>query len=214
MADRGDLTSFIDANGNQTTYTYDNSARMIGMTEGAGSSVQRSATVICDDNGNLLSETTGIATNNPHVATTSFAYDEVNRLTRVIEGYGTSLALTSTIVYDLSGNPLRYIDPLGRTLSMTYDSRDRVTRDDEAFGSSVQRSATMLYDTEGNLTSTTTGIASTNANPVTTSFATAKLSGSFSIIFFASDQEPRVQRVARRWSGWQTACKARLIAGA
>jgi RHS repeat-associated protein len=156
--------------GDQTTYAYDQHGWVTGATEAAGTAVQRSATLIYDADGRLLSETDGQAWTNTHPVTTSYAYDPVGRLTQLIEGYGSSVQRTTSTVYDLAGNVTKITDPLGHISSMTYDVRDRVTRIDEAYGTTAQRSITMIYDTENNLISATAGIATTNPNVVTTSF--------------------------------------------
>ncbi len=126
--------------------------------------------MLYDSEGDLLSETSGIAGSNANVATTSFGYDNLYRLTQEIDAYGTAIQRTLTFVYDNMGNEIESIDGRGTITSIGYDALNRPTQIDYAFGTSVQHSATMIYDPAGNLLSETTGIASTNPQLLTTSF--------------------------------------------
>jgi RHS repeat-associated protein len=154
-----------------TTFAYDNVNQLKDYTEAVGTAVQRRATMIYDPNGNLLSETTGIASTNPQVVVTSYGYDALNRLTQVTEGYGGSVSRTSTVIYDAAGNVLSTTDPFVGTTSYAYDADNRVTQEIDALGSTVQRSATIIYDAVSRVVSETTGIATTNPNVSTTSYA-------------------------------------------
>src|SRR5262249_54565138 len=128
------------------TFAYDNVNQLKDYTEAVGTAVQRRATMIYDPNGNLLSATTGIANTNPHVMTTSYGYDALNRLTQVTEGYGGSVSRTSTVIFDAAGNVLSTTDPVVGTTSYAYDADNRTTQEIDALGSTVQRSATIIYE--------------------------------------------------------------------
>jgi RHS repeat-associated protein len=167
----GDVTKVTDPLGHIASYSYDAMDRTTRVDEAYGSSVQRSVTFIYDSVGNVRSMTTGIATSNSRVLTTSYGYDAIYRETQLIEAYGTTLKRTTTLAYDAASNLIQVTDPLGRIGSYSYDLDNRVARVDEAYGSSAQRSVTMIYDPVGNVLSETTGIATSNANPATTSFA-------------------------------------------
>jgi RHS repeat-associated protein len=165
------VTSVTDPLGHITSTSYDALNRPIQIDEAATTSAQRSTTMVYDAVGNLLSETTGIASTNPNVVTTSFLYDKLDRATQVIEAYGiTGLQRTTTTVYDKESDVLQTIDALGRITSMSYDALNRVTQVDQAYGTTVQHSSTMIYDATDNLLSQTIGIATTNPQVLTTSF--------------------------------------------
>src|SRR5260370_12373022 len=71
--------------------------------------------------GNLLSQTDGISTtaSYDHHTTTSYGYDSMNRQNQVIQGFGTSVAVTGTLIYDLAGNLLSQTSGISST--PTYD---------------------------------------------------------------------------------------------
>src|SRR5439155_5853464 len=166
------VVAILDAVGNTTSMGYDQAYRLTRVDEAYGSPVQRSSTMLYDAVGNVISETTGIATNNPHVATTSFIYDALDRPTQIIEAYGVSgLQRTTTTVYDRDGRVLQVVNPVGTITSIAYDALSRTVQVDEAYGTSVQRSSTMIYDATDNLLSRTIGIAASNPQVLTTSFA-------------------------------------------
>src|SRR5207245_3634938 len=99
-----------------TSYGYDALNRQNQVLEAYGvTAVQPTATMIFDAAGKLLSETTGQASDSSyaHPLTTSYAYDAASRQTRIIDSYGTSLARTSTTVYDVAGRVSSTTDPLG-----------------------------------------------------------------------------------------------------
>src|SRR5205823_7469756 len=118
----GNLTQITDALGRVTSLAYDNRNSLV-RDDAFGSSVQRSATMIYDAVGNLLSETVGIATTNPQVLTTSFAYDGADRVTAAISAFGvTGVQRTNTIVYDKAGNIANTIDGLNQKSQFPYDA--------------------------------------------------------------------------------------------
>jgi RHS repeat-associated protein len=95
-----------------------------------------------------LSETVGIATTNPQLATTSFVYDGVDRVIGVISAYGvTGLQRTNTIVYDLAGNIVNTIDGLGNKSTFTYDALNRAVSSIDPRGATT----TVIYDASDNV---------------------------------------------------------------
>src|SRR5439155_17485015 len=147
----GNLTSETTgaASSNQqlvtTSYGYDALNRQNEIIEAYGvTAVQRTTTMIFDAAGNLLSETTGQASNSSyaHPLTTSYAYDAANRQTRVIDAFGTSLARTSTTVYDVAGRVSSTTDPLGHNTSYAYDALNRQTQAIDARDGGTKRTET------------------------------------------------------------------------
>ena len=141
----GLVTASIDENGNRTQFVYDDMNRVTQVTEpdpdGTGP-LQPPVTIFAyDTEGNLF--TTTDARQN----TTTREYDELNRLTKIIDANG----IDSTFGYDDAGNLTLVIDPLGHLTQNFYDARNRLmkTIDPESgvteFG----------YDDENNLTSVT-----------------------------------------------------------
>ena len=68
------------------------------VDEAVGTPAQRTATLLYDPLGNLLSQTTGQSTVGPyaHPVTTNYGYDALNRQTQVDEAAGTSAQRTAT----------------------------------------------------------------------------------------------------------------------
>jgi YD repeat-containing protein len=166
------LTAAQDARGNSVTYAYDAADRRTGLTEAVGTPAQRATTMLLDDAGNLLSQTTGLASDATyqHRVTTSYAYDEINRRTLTVEAFGQPEQRSTTTVYDLAGNVTKVSDPRGLTASYAYDDANRRTQAIEAAGSTDQRTSQFAYDKASNLLSQTTGIGTSNPQPITTSY--------------------------------------------
>jgi RHS repeat-associated protein len=175
----GQVTSRQDALGNTTSYAYDQRGRTTKTIEGYSSNVARTGTMLYDAAGNVLSQTTGIASTNPQVVTTSYGYDALNRQTQVIDAFGTSVQRTATMLYDAAGNLLSQTTGIASsnqqkvTTSYGYDALNRQTQVIDAYGTSVARTATMIFDAAGNLLSQTTGQSTTlsYAKVLTTSYA-------------------------------------------
>jgi RHS repeat-associated protein len=149
-----------------TSYGYDAVNRQNQVIQGYGQPEQTTATMIFDKAGNLLSETDGQSstTTYAHVSTTSYAYDAMNRQSKVISGYGTAVASTATMIYDLAGNLLS--ETTGQstttayahveTVTYQYDALNRQTEEIGAYGISGQQStSTTAYEKAGNVLSTT-----------------------------------------------------------
>jgi YD repeat-containing protein len=164
--DTSNVLAVTNPRGFTTSFAYDALDRRTRVIEAFGvSRLQRTTILAYDPVGNVRSVT------DPLGRVTSFAYDNLDRQTRVIEAQGTAEQRTASVVYDSADNVVQAFDFLGRLASYSYDALNRVTRLDEAVGTSAQRSATFLYDAADNLLSVTTGIAPSNPQVVTTSFA-------------------------------------------
>ena len=81
--------------------------------------LQRTTTTAYDAVGNVRSTT------NPVGATTSYAYDALNRQTQMIEAYGSAVQRTTTTSYDAVGNVLSTTNPRGYVTSYAYDALNR-----------------------------------------------------------------------------------------
>lgn len=147
-----------------TTYAYNRLNQRTGVTEAVGATAdQRSATMLYDANGNLLSVTTGLAPGNPtreHRITTSYAYDALDRPIKVIEAWNDdSVKRTTTTAYDAVGNVLAVTNPRGFSTAYDYDTLNRRIQMTDARGP-VQTS----YDAADNV------VMMTNARGVLTRY--------------------------------------------
>ena len=147
------LSSVVDANGNMTKYTYDNSGNRVTLTYPDGT-VER---VSYDSLGNLLEFTNregrAIAFTynaNGHVTRkdyadgsyVEFAYDAHGNLTSASDGTD-----TTTFEYDAIDQLVRVTDPAGRTLEYSYDVGGRRSQMVNQDGFTVNYS----YDPAGRL---------------------------------------------------------------
>jgi YD repeat-containing protein len=75
-------------NGNVTSYGYDANRHVTTESDGYGSAVASTTTMLYDAAGNLLSETTGqsVTASYAHPSTTSYGYDPINRVNQQIDG--------------------------------------------------------------------------------------------------------------------------------
>src|SRR5260370_998671 len=87
----------------------------------------------------------------------------MNLQNQVIQGFGTSVAVTGTMIYDLAGNLLSHTSGISSTTtydhhtttSFAYDALNRQIGVLDAFGTSVQRTHTTTFDAAGNTPYTT-----------------------------------------------------------
>jgi RHS repeat-associated protein len=94
-----------------------------------------------------------LSTKDPNNATTSYTYDDLNRLTKTTYPDGTNESKT----YDSLGNLLSRTEPNGTTISYSYDSLNRLTKITYPHSITV----TYTYDDAGNrLTKTDSGSTS------------------------------------------------------
>jgi hypothetical protein len=113
--------------------------------------------MIYDAAGNLLSETSAQSTtvSYDNHQTTSYGYDALNRENQVIQGYGTVIATTGTMIYDNAGNLLSETNGISSTAtydhhtttSFGYDALNRETTQIDGYGvTGVQRTVTTVFD--------------------------------------------------------------------
>jgi RHS repeat-associated protein len=166
----GNPTSRIDANGQVTTYAYD----------------ERDALFQVKESPNAWTDPASPPTG---VITTQYAYDAAGYLTRMTRAMGdasyervtdythdgrgllrretqypawptTTPTLVTAYAYDPNGNPATLLDPLGQTTTSTYDALNRLTLVD--YSSAGTPDVGRAYDSNGNRTSMTDGTGTTS----------------------------------------------------
>ena len=85
---------------NVTGCGYGAAGRQTQEIDGYGGPVAATATMIDDAGGNLLSGATGqsVTATYAHPSATGYGYDALNRQARQIDGYGTAVASTTTVL--------------------------------------------------------------------------------------------------------------------
>src|SRR5262249_4180846 len=117
----GLVQSITDPLGHITSFAYDSNRPVTPDIAAFGATQHTSSTRTVGAAGNLPSQATGIASSNQLLSATSYAYDALRRVTKTIEGFGTSVARTTTTAYDTIGDVLYPIDGKGNTTSFAYD---------------------------------------------------------------------------------------------
>ncbi|MCL2164827.1 MAG: DUF6531 domain-containing protein [Oscillospiraceae bacterium] len=125
--------SIIDAEGNITTYEYDDIGQLIKTTDALGYSI----VYRYDQLGRMVSMTDALG------FTWSYDYDPEGRITSVIDGIGNA----SSIVNNSMGRVMSHTNARGYSTSYTYDAMGRATRITDALGNYSRN----VYDTNGNL---------------------------------------------------------------
>ncbi len=118
----GNRSSQTDGNGVVTTYAYDALNRLTSTVYQNGSSFAgqlSNETQTYDGNNNLLE--TRETYQNGDVRTTSFSYDNFDRLFNKTDSFGNTLGYR----YDLNGNRTQLIDSLGTPTNTQFDALNR-----------------------------------------------------------------------------------------
>ena len=131
-----------DANGNRTSYTYDELGNITSKTDAAGSVWTYSYVA-----GSDRVETEA----NPLGVITKYSYDANGNKTNVVQDLGGPLESETIINYDNNGNLLNITDPLGSTISYEYDLKSNVVKVTDPLGNAT----TYAYDDRGNRTTIT-----------------------------------------------------------
>ncbi|MEM7474008.1 MAG: putative Ig domain-containing protein [Planctomycetota bacterium] len=153
----GNLVREIDPLGGETQYEYDAESRLISVTDPLlrvthyeyDALGNRTVTTLAD--GSTLTVTTDVNGLQKSVTDASgvqvqYEYDDFGRLTAVLEA-----GARTTYEYDVNGNLIETVDPLGNTTTYTNDALGRVIEKTYADG----LSESFEYDLYGNLTSLT-----------------------------------------------------------
>jgi RHS repeat-associated protein len=157
----GLVQSITDPLNHITSFAYDTNRRVTREIHGFGAAEQTSTTMIYDAAGNLLSQTSGIASANQLLSTTSYAHDAMRRVTQTLEGFGSSVQRSSSSTFDGIGDVLSTTDPNGNVTSFAYDQIGRQITLIAGFGTAVATTTTTIYDNTGNTLSQTSGISTT-----------------------------------------------------
>ncbi len=122
--DNSQLLTVTNDNNHATTIVYDTVNRRRVVTDARGNTL----THAYDKNSNLLEvlsfEKSDVAGASDESFTTSFNYDNLDRLVTSIDNVGN----TNTIAYDSRDNNTRMIDALGNVVRYAYDGINRRTR--------------------------------------------------------------------------------------
>ena len=148
------LTSISDANGNSTSYQYDNLGRLLSETDPLGNVTNYAY----DPSGNLVAKTDG------NGATTRYAYDSLGRLLKKTYPDATTTTfsydakgrvmtagnqnISYALSYDANGNVTSATDSNGRSIGYSYDALGQKTKTVSPDG----RTLTYSYDKAGRLT--------------------------------------------------------------
>ena len=128
----------MDANGNETAYSYNGEGKLTGLTDAIGT-YQR---VTYDSDGNAASTTNGAG------ESASYTYDKNDKVTSVTisrEEDGKTLTFTSHYSYNAAGDIAESIDNAGNVTKYEYDDNGNQTASVDAKG----RRTTYRYDDLG-----------------------------------------------------------------
>jgi RHS repeat-associated protein len=134
--DTANTKTVVDENGNKVIYGYDWNSRLIWVKEYNTSTNYYFTNYTYDLSGNLLSQKDAKSN------TTSYTYDDLNRLIQTNYPGGTS----QTQSYDSVGNLIGKDDPDGHIINYTYDALNRLISVKYPDGSQV----IYTYDNNGN----------------------------------------------------------------
>jgi RHS repeat-associated protein len=177
----GNLTNTVDESGAERSKTYDAYHQVTSTTDPLGNTTSfgyyalyhnlpnqvtlpsgKTSVMGYDTDFNMTNQTVGVGT--PDAATTSYTYDKVGNVSRVIDGAGRAwsysydscnrkIAQTDPLgnktqyAYDAAGNVVRVTQAGGQVTSNVYDTMNRLVKSTDALGNS----STFTYDASGNL---------------------------------------------------------------
>jgi RHS repeat-associated protein len=134
-----------------TSYTYDGYKRLLTVTDPLNKTTTYtynstnggSSFLHTTSNPDTITTPTGIVTKN--------SYDANFRKTSSTAAYGTTVAATTSFLYDNVGNLTQVTDPRSKVALNTYDTRNRKTSTTEAYGTSLAQPTTWHYDAASNI---------------------------------------------------------------
>ena len=132
----GNRISHSDANGRTTRYAYDGNNQLSSITYADNSTVQFTR----DANGNITRMVDSLGTS-------SFVYDELNRVTSATDPFGKTIGYQ----YDESGNVTRLTYPDGKQVTYQFDANNQMT----SFTDWAAKTTTFQYDSTSILTRVT-----------------------------------------------------------
>jgi RHS repeat-associated protein len=164
----GDLTSYTNQDGFTATYSYDTMGRMTGETLPQSATLSSIYSFSYDAAGNQVSASVPLYYNGSTLvsATTTSAYDTMNRLTSSTDPVG---AVTQ-YQFDKAGNLVGVVNPLGNTVTYSLDAADRLVGTTIPItnnGTLVTATTTYGLDAAGEVTSTTNALGQTTQNTYT-----------------------------------------------
>jgi fibro-slime domain-containing protein/RHS repeat-associated protein len=174
----GDLVSHKDQENNVTSFTYNSSHGMLGLTDPRGIQpirneydVQGRLVRHTDANGKTMTYTHDVDGRRETTVdrlgnVTVYDYNANGNVTRITNAEGA----TTTYTYDARGNRLSETNALGKTTTYTYDAQNNVTSQTDALGNRIVTTynlnrqvltktdalghvTTNTYDARGNVTS-------------------------------------------------------------
>jgi RHS repeat-associated protein len=164
----GEVTEVIDPLGRKTTKEYDPAGNLISLTDAA-----KRTTTYAYDQANRLVEVHYSDGTTPAVAyeynadglrtalidgtgTSSFTYDELDRLTKVTDGHGDN----TSYEYDLSGEQTKITYPNGKAVMRAYDKAARLKSATDWLGHTTK----FTYDADSNQTATVLPTGTSNGD--------------------------------------------------
>jgi RHS repeat-associated protein len=133
----GNLTTLKDAEGRTTSYAYDPASRLTGVNYSDGTTHAVSYEYDADGDRVAMSDATG---------TSTFAYDQLQRLTASTDGHGDSVDYE----YDLANEHRKITYPNGKAVTRTYDNAGRL----KTVTDWNEHTTTFAYDADSNLKAT------------------------------------------------------------
>ncbi|MCB5189117.1 hypothetical protein LG198_00010, partial [Methylobacillus arboreus] len=128
----GRLKDSINAEGETTRHTYDETGNLISKTIAYGTGVAATTHYAYDKAGRLTDETRAHGT--PEAITTHYEYDALGNQVRIFEAYGTADQRLTQQQFDLLGRKTGAIDALGHSITTEYNAFGDIVKLTDANG--------------------------------------------------------------------------------
>jgi RHS repeat-associated protein len=147
----GQVSQLVDGNSNTTLYDYDSHHQLTEVIEDAGDSTHFNySSLIGYDSASNVTSTT-----DENGKVTSYFFDNLGNVTKMILPISSGVSATYTYSYDTVGNETSVVEPISSGLNapttIAYDPMNRVTKVTDAMGYSTL----VAYDGNGNPTALT-----------------------------------------------------------